>query len=502
MPMISTSPVRIGNDLVTKYEGGATTTLQTFTFPSMQETTTMFNDGVRPITLTFSDTSVDVQPNVAYQITDNISLFQVKTYQDSQPFRVEGRVDFREAMRNVVNYNVVNSYNLKNLFTNGFNTVDDFYFKYKNNTVASAWSFATGKATSGTNATDASISLVKGKKFIDGRIDIICDNPSTSASWFGIVLGYDDITNTFIIVMLRLGKLEIWTNQGTTFSRITSYDTLLTDQDTTITTDKPVSLGAEKIGNLIKCYVNDRMVRSFESTFVQDMKNGGFGVIADNTRSHTFSNISASYVDYTVIKNKISKVIFLGSSITNGFAQNTKYRDLAVTKLKDNVTGETVIGINGGVNGSTTTDMLTRLPALITANPDTSICVIEGSVNDVKATGTITSDISISNIRKMIKMCKQYGIIPIVTTPTPIIYGFGAVGNSPDWTSQSWIQLCNMAVKIRQLAIEENVRLVDNAKTFGKYTLAEKQTIIPDGVHPNDTGANDMAQTVLDTVSI
>lgn len=392
-------------------------------------------------------------------------------------------------------------YSWNNLFSDGFEYQDLFKFKYKNGSDASAWTFSNGAISSGTNATDATICLVKDKKFIDGRIDLVSSNPSTSSSWFGIVIGYKESTNACMMVILRLGKLEVWTWDETNFNHLSSYDGTLNDQDTTITNNTSVTLSIEKHGNYVICYVNERYITAFEDNFVHTMSNGMLGIIADNVVSHTFTNFIASSVDFSIINStNISKIIFLGSSITNGVNQNTKYRDLVCQSVQTNMTGKILTGINGGVNGSTTTDMLSRLPSLIVANPDATICIIEGSVNDVKITGSITSDITKANIRTMIRMCKQYSIIPIITTPTPIIYGFGAVGSAPDWSAQSWIQLCDMSVKIRQLAKEEGVRLIDNARRFGQYTLGQKEAIITDGVHPNDTGAQNMAQDALNSI--
>lgn len=94
MPSISVNPVRMGNDLVTRYEDNATTALQTFTFPSVQETTAIFNQGVRTLSVIALGKAYSVQPNTSVHITDNIDSFQIKADQGSQPFRVEGRTDF------------------------------------------------------------------------------------------------------------------------------------------------------------------------------------------------------------------------------------------------------------------------------------------------------------------------------------------------------------------------------------------------------------------------
>lgn len=93
MPTIDTTPIQMGNDLVIRYEGGATTTLETYTFPSVQETTTIFNDSVHKLTAIASGKTHLIPPNVTYQITDDIDSFQIKTVQGIQPFRVEGRVN-------------------------------------------------------------------------------------------------------------------------------------------------------------------------------------------------------------------------------------------------------------------------------------------------------------------------------------------------------------------------------------------------------------------------
>lgn len=436
--------------------------------------------------------------NVNSKIGD---LQELNTIEKSNIIRAMNEQGTSIAITKVKEKNTSNSYAWKNLFSDGFEYSEVFKFKYKNGADASAWSFSTDSIVSGTNPTDATICLVKNKKFIDGRIDLVCSNPSAIQSWFGIVIGYKEGINTFFIAMIRLGNLEIWTWDGTNFNHLSGYDKALSDQDVQISTNTPVTLSLEKQGNYIICYVNDRYITAFEDNFIKAMGNGMFGVIADNTKSHTFTNLIANSTDFSIINTiNISKIIFLGTSITNGVNQNTKYRDLVCQYVKQSIVGKDITGINGGVNGSTTSDMLSRLPSLITANTDANICIIEGSVNDVKITNSITSNITKSNIRTMIRMCKQYNIIPIITTPTPIIYGYGSVGTTSDWGSQSWIQLCDMSVKIRQLAKEEGVRLIDNARRFGQFSLNQKKDIITDGVHPNDVGAIAMAEKARDTI--
>ena len=111
-------------------------------------------------------------------------------------------------------------------------------------------------------------------------------------------------------------------------------------------------------------------------------------------------------------------LLALGNSITNYWATGTRFADKLAAFV--GALGDSIAVINAGVGGDTTTQMLARLPALLTTNSPTWVTVVP-SINDRKIDGSgITPVATMANLRSMIGIIRWAGAEPILMTEPPI----------------------------------------------------------------------------------
>lgn len=385
-----------------------------------------------------------------------------------------------------------------------FDDVSKWSFINTDGTAGTAWTVSgnvlTAPVAGGTFDAIASFNNVK---LNDGRVSVILENIADvitgNASWAGIFLRGKTKNDGIIIVVKKdvaAGKVVIYRAVGGSYTLMTSADFSTTD--TILASGIPVALDVEMIGNQCKVYVNGRlMLASTDPTFLSYMY-GTVGLVASRSIQPTFSNFMIKQKTFDAVISNLKNVICIGSSITYGAGTSTggnssSWANRFGANLMSKFGASQVNLINKGVSGNTTTQMLARFDTdVVVNNPD--LVVIEASVNDVRGDMLpINYATTIGNLRTMIKKTKQAGAIPILTTPTPITTYSNNVGSG--FGINSARPNCVYAQKVRQLAIEEDIILVDNMLNFGN-----DGTLLGDGVHPNDIGAQKMADHMLNVL--
>ncbi|MBP2033439.1 lysophospholipase L1-like esterase [Clostridium algifaecis] len=185
------------------------------------------------------------------------------------------------------------------------------------------------------------------------------------------------------------------------------------------------------------------------------------------------------------------KLLCIGDSLTTGFGvfKEDSWLSIVENSLKINI-------INKGVNGDTTSGMLSRsYEDVICEKPSHSF--IMGGCNDIMSNRPL--EMLEDNLSILVKEALKYNITPIIGIETPIIEKLALIY----WNSDSNYMLINDKQKecrkwILNFCDKLNVNYVDFFKLFSdelKNTSPEKLFI--DGVHPSLTGHKLMADLVI-----
>lgn len=187
--------------------------------------------------------------------------------------------------------------------------------------------------------------------------------------------------------------------------------------------------------------------------------------------------------------NNLNTVAAFGDSITRGSeCPCTPYPARLAGMIGKDVR-------NLGISGSKATANVNRTQQTIHKHRPAFMIILYGA-NDVihsRDTGSI-----FASIQKMVAICKQNHVVPILATYPPPIFGHRLFGHG--------FERLNMG--IRDIARAENIRLVDLEKEFStgydtsqpsqRHPLADPSLYMPDGLHPNDAGTQIMAMAFAD----
>jgi len=378
------------------------------------------------------------------------------------------------------------------LAVDNFNDISNFEFFSKSGNVVSNWTTTDNKMSS-TLGDNNVIAWYKNVKLNDGVIRVICESIDTSSTnYAGIVFRRKDKTN-FLAVLLwdgNPGKIELWKCVNSTLSKIgtsVNFDTLDVINENAVAK----SLEVEVIGNTVKIFVNNNLILTSTDSSISNNMYGECGLIAYNSaKVSTFSGFSIIKKKFDIINPSISKLLCSGTSITYGVGATIPYPTLLKNKLQEGFCINALSLVNAGHSGKNTADILAYLTTeLTTHNPD--IVILEGCINDTSLTVGLTQVETIANLRKMIKLCKQIGAIPILTTSSPTNPSL----STATWNKTSFDKQVLNNIRFRELAFEEDIRIAEVAKAFNNDF-----TLLNDDIHPNDIGAELMAQTVFDTI--
>lgn len=221
------------------------------------------------------------------------------------------------------------------------------------------------------------------------------------------------------------------------------------------------SQNGTKIENVTSPYIHSGLEEGTTYYYVVTSVNG-YGESEDST--------VASVI---IVDNRRDIFVAMGDSITAGYALNS-YDDCYVARLS-RMWGKTAV--NEGVDGTRSSYGTSLIrPILEQYNP--RYLTIYYGTNDV---GFYENNQIVSNLRYMIVTAKENGTIPVVATIGPF---FGQWA----WRNASATELNK---KIRQMAAEEGVACADLEAALNWNS----SYIFPDGIHPNGSGHQIIANT-------
>jgi lysophospholipase L1-like esterase len=165
-----------------------------------------------------------------------------------------------------------------------------------------------------------------------------------------------------------------------------------------------------------------------------------------------------------------------GDSITRGYGSDTGGYPPRLSTLLNNNTRPSVV-TNFGKDSETTYEGASRIDSVLAATPATFILIQEGT-NDVLI--GISSFTGIYNLGTMIDKAIAAKVTPVLATLPSTNRNGGETIIPNDWNP-----------KIKDLATSKKIALVD----IYAATLPNWSANFPDGVHPNDTGYQIIADT-------
>ncbi len=169
--------------------------------------------------------------------------------------------------------------------------------------------------------------------------------------------------------------------------------------------------------------------------------------------------------------------VAIGDSITWGVGARTSY-----PIILEDMLGKTVI--NEGVPGERTGTGAGRTPGVLAGYRPGFLLILYGA-NDI-IHGTDRSRV-IEQLRSMINAARHNRTIPVLATITPHIF----------WREDIYgPSVTDLNIRIRALASEENVRLVDLERAFKGHP----EYMLDDGLHPNDDGLAIIAAKFYDVL--
>ncbi len=170
--------------------------------------------------------------------------------------------------------------------------------------------------------------------------------------------------------------------------------------------------------------------------------------------------------------------------------------------------------INAGVGGNTTADGLARFEQdVLSQRPDTVIMqfgINDASVDVWKSPPAtrcrVRLDHYVDNLRELIKRSRTHGIRPILMTPNPLRWTKRMrelYGNPPyDVKDERGLSILVdiYAQRVRELAREEHVELIDVHAEFDRFSTAANRSmdeLLLDGVHPSALGHQLVADLIV-----
>ncbi len=198
------------------------------------------------------------------------------------------------------------------------------------------------------------------------------------------------------------------------------------------------------------------------------------------------------------ISLKKQKIIFFGDSITQAGVKPGGYIMRIDSMCNAEGLKESYEFTGAGIGGNKIYDLYLRMEDDVLAKkPD--VVVVYVGVNDVwhkSTSGTGTdADKFVKFYQAVIKKLKDNNIKVLLCTPA-------AIGEKTDFSNAQDGDLNEYSKMIRELAVKNNLPLIDLRKVFLAYNLKNNPENKPnkiltwDGVHPNDAGcqliANEM----------
>ncbi|URZ08568.1 GDSL-type esterase/lipase family protein [Clostridium felsineum] len=186
------------------------------------------------------------------------------------------------------------------------------------------------------------------------------------------------------------------------------------------------------------------------------------------------------------------KIVCFGDSLTYGYGvnSNSSWVSLLKTKLHN------VTIINKGVNGDTTTGLLSRSHKdVIEENPD--YVIIMAGTNDLLMNHSI--ELIEDNIKLLIKEAKENNITPILALQPPIVESLAKIywDASLDYKKANSI-LLDYINWSKNYAKDNNITII----SFYDYLINKPNItdLYSDGLHPNTIGHKLMFNTLYSSL--
>lgn len=204
----------------------------------------------------------------------------------------------------------------------------------------------------------------------------------------------------------------------------------------------------------------------------------------------------------SMVKQKKTRIVFFGDSITQAGAGPTGYITKMKKMLEENGKASQYELLGAGIGGNKVYDLYLRMDDDVLAkNPD--VVVIWVGVNDVwhkASSGTGTDADKFEKFyTAMIKKFQAKNIQLVLCTPSTI-------GEKTDYSNQQDGDLNQYSNIIRKLAKANNCKLVDLRADFHDYIVKnnpdnkESGILTRDRVHLNEKGDTFVAERMMDVV--
>jgi lysophospholipase L1-like esterase len=150
--------------------------------------------------------------------------------------------------------------------------------------------------------------------------------------------------------------------------------------------------------------------------------------------------------------------------------------------------------LNRGIPSEATWEAVSRVTDVITTDLSLYFLLMEGT-NDV-STLDYSMETTAFNLTQIINTCTKYGVFPLLSTIIP-----RSGERDTALTRQRTISLNN---KIKQIALNLYVMDVDNFTAFSSFPVEQGglESLMFDGLHPNNKGYQLLAQKFFETVSV
>ncbi|MFT8314421.1 MAG: GDSL-type esterase/lipase family protein [Clostridium sp.] len=187
------------------------------------------------------------------------------------------------------------------------------------------------------------------------------------------------------------------------------------------------------------------------------------------------------------------KIVCIGDSLTYGYGVHSE--ECWVELLHKSLNIKT---INKGVNGDTTTGILSRSNRDILELKPSHVIIMAGT-NDLLLNYSL--DNIIDNIKFILMEAKNNSILPILALQPPVIDTLAKIywDNYIDYTKVNG-HLFQYTENIKTFTYENNINVIDFYTTFVNSNNIDN--LYSDGIHPNSEGHKLMLQTILNSHAI
>ncbi len=189
----------------------------------------------------------------------------------------------------------------------------------------------------------------------------------------------------------------------------------------------------------------------------------------------------------------VTRFLAFGDSITEGKLATgeppqTPYPTGLRNLLAARYAAQEFTVVNAGLGAETTGGGVGRLAGVLSANNTQVLLLVEG-VNDLAPADSSVIPGLISNLRTMIQTARGRGVIVMLGTLLPEVFGAQRAGAAP--------LIVPTNDQIRSLAASQGVTLVDLYQAFHG---SEATLIGGDGLHPTEAGYQTIAQTFFEAI--